>query len=886
MASDMATHFPTLADDKPVASGSIPPRRTEFKDTETIMNHTWPFFNAQFPLAEHSFMADHVQIAKAPGVTTKELGVTNTSFDLFQQRANSPATRNVNSREAKRLSLQVNQSRSFGKGETPSGGPTVAQKGFKVFHPGDYIYNFELPIDSRLPETIDVDLGNVKYELEASVERSGAFRANLVGSKEVTFIRAPSEGSLEQVEPIAISRNWEDQLHYDIVISGKSFPLGAQVPIAFKLTPLAKVQCHRIKVFVTENIQYFTNNKRVHRLEPTRKVLLFEKRADGRSTSTYPGSSMRVVAGGGVSWDDRARAAAGDEDVRRDENNLLGNLESDSASIGPTEMEFNVQLPSCHAMKDKLKSERITFDTTSQTIQVNHWIKIVMRLSKPDDNDPGKRRHFEISIDSPFHILSCRATQANTALPAYDSSNATPQPTDEYDCGCPGAALRRRNTPPQLPTIAGLTDMAQNNNSSTSVNTLTDQPTVNRSWTNSTAGLARPTPVHLANDPNSGAPRPMHLLRVPSFNPPAFEDDDPPPPMITPPPEYAEIIDGDPRSALADYFSRLADEVGDEDDVVTGRGRVDVPLTPGGRINRSSSLEARICFEAIAEYFQPKIRRNYLWLKRDFEIKVTEGSLAFSSLVRHIRLIAWLEHRILNQGVSRIVTFFDWKYLCLETVESITMPVVIAPIKRGDIPGVVECIQKAFDGDPYSEWVFDQKQVSGILYSFEIIHTSLHAQFLINRVIGVAMWLPPSPASAPQTWTAWYHDYLLWFRQGLQNIRYMGRGGLITKRYWIWKEEQAKIQKELWTDERGYWFCNIVTVLPGEQGKGIGRLLFEDVTRKADVEGTRCYLESSRDKPNVQIYEALGFEVKGKLKVEDGDDACDLFCMIREPKKP
>ena len=145
-----------------------------------------------------------------------------------------------------------------------------------------------------------------------------------------------------------------------------------------------------------------------------------------------------------------------------------------------------------------------------------------------------------------------------------------------------------------------------------------------------------------------------------------------------------------------------------------------------------------------------------------------------------------------------------------------------------------------------------------------------------DRVIGVAMWLPPSPASAPQTWTAWYHDYLLWFRQGLQNIRYMGRGGLITKRYWIWKEEQAKIQKELWTDERGYWFCNIVTVLPGEQGKGIGRLLFEDVTRKADVEGTRCYLESSRDKPNVQIYEALGFEVKGKLKVEDGDDACDV----------
>ena len=257
-----------------------------------------------------------------------------------------------------------------------NGGPTVAQRGFKVFHPGDYIYNFELPLDSRLPESINVDLGSVKYELEALVERSGAFRANLVGTKELTLIRAPSEGSLECVEPIAISRNWEDQLHYDIVISGKSFPLGSSVPIAFKLTPLAKVQCHRIKVFVTENIQYFTNNKKVHRLEPTRKVQLFEKRADGHSISSYPGSSMRILSGGGVPYDYRRQAADGDEDIPHDTTNLLGNLDADSVSVGPTEMEFNVQLPSCHQMKDRLRSERLHFDTTYNNIQVNHWIKV------------------------------------------------------------------------------------------------------------------------------------------------------------------------------------------------------------------------------------------------------------------------------------------------------------------------------------------------------------------------------------------------------------------------------------------------------------------------------------------------------------------------------
>ena len=217
-------------------------------------------------------------------------------------------------------------------------------------------------------------------------------------------------------------------------------------------------------------------------------------------------------------------------------------------------------------------------------------LQIVMRLSKPDENDSSKRRHFEISIDSPFHILSCLATQANTSLPAYSSGGTTPLPADEFECGCPGALLRRRNTPPTSHNLATL-NHSMHNASTSSVNTINERPPINSNWTNTSAGLARPTPAHVAGDPNSGAPRPMHLLRVPSFNPPPFEDEEPPPPMVTPPPEYDAVIDGDPRSALADYFARLADEVGDDDDVTLGRGRVDVPLTPGGRINRS--MDAR-----------------------------------------------------------------------------------------------------------------------------------------------------------------------------------------------------------------------------------------------------------------------------------------------------
>lgn len=202
-----------------------------------------------------------------------------------------------------------------------------------------------------------------------------------------------------------------------------------------------------------------------------------------------------------------------------------------------------------------------------------------MRLSKPDKDDPTKRRHFEISIDSPFHILSCRANQANTALPAYSSPDAGDGTSQMTDCGCPGAP-RRRISPSIIPTLNSFSDQRSGGDNGLP------------------PSLARPQQVHLGG--NAALQRPIHMLRAPSFNPPAFEDVEPPPPLITPPPEYNDIAS--PSSGLADYFSRLADTYSDtepEDDSDGGsprgsrRGRVNVPLTPGSRVNRSMEINRR-----------------------------------------------------------------------------------------------------------------------------------------------------------------------------------------------------------------------------------------------------------------------------------------------------
>jgi hypothetical protein len=205
-------------------------------------------------------------------------------------------------------------------------------------------------------------------------------------------------------------------------------------------------------------------------------------------------------------------------------------------------------------------------------------MQIIMRLSKPDQHDPSKRRHFEISIDSPFHILSCHATQANTALPAYSIPEPSTHDARRPECGCPGAILRRASPTSFVPTLSSESRSRGNSNASIT-----------------SSAPARPQQAHLATLSEPALQRPMHLLRVPSFNPPAFEDEEPPPALETPPPLYETIAS--PTHGLADYFARLSDAYDDDSSEAEsgerGRSRVEIPLAPGSRVHSRSMDEPR-----------------------------------------------------------------------------------------------------------------------------------------------------------------------------------------------------------------------------------------------------------------------------------------------------
>jgi len=585
----------------------IPPSKTELFEEQTLRTQSLVFFHAMHENMWETQYGSQCTFTPKSSANHHNLmqslyANSNGSLNLLTKGRNPP---NLTAKELKRLSLQSINSRSFGKGDSPLTNQVQA-KGYKIFGPGTYEYAFELPIDHNQLETTKLQYGSVRWELETTVERAGAFKPNLHGSKEVSIVRLPDQMSLEMSEPISISRHWEDQLHYDIMISGKSFPIGTRIPIAFKLTPLAKVQVHKLKVFVTESIEYWTNDRHVTRKDSGRKILLLEKTAGKALDKQYNSSEVRVLSGGELDPNQREEARRiaymrrQQEAARRNSvpdplpdpsNNLLGDLDLGlEAFWGSTEIEMNVQLPTCEMMAQD-KTLRLHPDCSWKNVNVYHWIKIVMRISRSDPEDPtGKRRrHFEISIDSPFTVLNCRATQTNTSLPQYSGRDGPAPEQRQMVCGCIDARPVDSNQSSMATPLSMIEEDSlsrrgsrlriDSNNANQGLPSMPQaahlQPAARAGITSPPRASSSLSRARGLPSPLDREPRPIHLLRHPSYNPPPFDADEPPPPLpadlMTPPPNY-DIIVGTPSvDGLADYFARLAAYEGPDDEAGNSR---------------------------------------------------------------------------------------------------------------------------------------------------------------------------------------------------------------------------------------------------------------------------------------------------------------------------
>lgn len=80
------------------------------------------------------------------------------------------------------------------------------------------------------------------------------------------------------------------------------------------------------------------------------------------------------------------------------------------------------------------------------------------------------------------------------------------------------------------------------------------------------------------------------------------------------------------------------------------------------------------------------------------------------------------------------------------------------------------------------------------------------------------------------------------------------------------------------------WYLVYIGTRPVARGNGYAKMLIRDVARRADEEGTACYLESS-NVVNLRLYGGLGFEVRKQIWLSRGfgEPAVPLDIMVRTP---
>ncbi|KAF9264976.1 hypothetical protein L218DRAFT_899196 [Marasmius fiardii PR-910] len=397
--------------------------------------------------------------------------------------------------------------------------------GWKEFRKGTYTYPITLRIPGHAPPTLECTYGSVTWRIKGVVRRHGTFSANLSTTSPLLVISCPAPllyspsaptdpfyGGLE--ENIVVERHWEDQLHYSINVSGRSFHMGpgATIGVAFTFVPLCRgVRVWRVGVAIEEKTEYLTQFRRVARTDPVQNIPLLSLRDPNTNSKEQKWllplpegmmieeSPMKEVLGN----PDTSTSDPGDhstchtsadvseshdtdcdtpietqtEDVapvvdakylpramRRQQSTLLlrqrdETMQSLQSPHGPWSFHADLPLPaSCRVIRASNRNRR-------SNMNITHLLKCVVRVERgeheSDDDmgeekrkEPKKRKLFDIVIQTPVQILSCRCSPDYISLPHYseDVELESIDPGSSMMCPCQrySNSIRDLERPPSV----------------------------------------------------------------------------------------------------------------------------------------------------------------------------------------------------------------------------------------------------------------------------------------------------------------------------------------------------------------------------------------------------------------------------------------------------
>ncbi|KAJ1837877.1 hypothetical protein LPJ70_005682, partial [Coemansia sp. RSA 2708] len=127
--------------------------------------------------------------------------------------------------------------------------------------PRTQTFPFDLLVPGDNPETIQTALGKVRYQLQATLERT-SFHGNLSALVDVAVKRGPVSGApwaLALMESIEAVGSWERQLDYRISVPTRSLKDGELFHTRFELEPRVKgLKLVAVGVLIKEYARYYS----------------------------------------------------------------------------------------------------------------------------------------------------------------------------------------------------------------------------------------------------------------------------------------------------------------------------------------------------------------------------------------------------------------------------------------------------------------------------------------------------------------------------------------------------------------------------------------------------------------------------------------------------
>ncbi|KAI8320139.1 hypothetical protein GQ54DRAFT_298850 [Martensiomyces pterosporus] len=282
------------------------------------------------------------------------------------------------------------------------------QKPSILWGPEDKEFRFDLLVQGDNPETILTALGKIRYQLQATLERT-SFHVNLVTAIDVPLKRGPMPGApwaLALMESIEAAGEWDQQLDYRVSVPTRSLKDGELFHTRFELEPRVKgMKLVAVGVLVKEYIRYYSSTGQpLHKF--SRVVARNENYLDRNGTcSTAP----------------------------RKADECLDMMDA-------TSVQIPLAVPEAYGGTQ--------YDVITDLIEIRHRIKFLIKI-----RDPFMLVH-SIFIAVPVSIMPVTARDDTSILPLYETALLNP-----------GTVIMRSGTqPPAYDAISQASGMQETGN--------------------------------------------------------------------------------------------------------------------------------------------------------------------------------------------------------------------------------------------------------------------------------------------------------------------------------------------------------------------------------------------------------------------------------------